>query len=477
MRGLAAIALAGLAVAVAGCGGGASGHSAGTGPDSAATIAPADAPAFVAFDTDLSSGQWEAVDKLLDRFPARSQLLDAIRKQLGQQNLNYERDVKPALGSEIDFVWFDVGGGGQHVVGVTKPKDEGRFDALLAKGSRPTVHEVVNGWTVFSDKRSTVDAFRSAAGRAHLSDDPQFKEALAGLPDETLAKAYVDLQSINGFRAGLRSAGTALPGAGQAVWLSAALEATNGGIRLDGRYKSPDAPSNFKSTLLRHAPAGALLYVSFGGRKHALSSLRSNVSTKEYLSKLEDALGVSLDDLDPLLANEGELYVRAGTPLPEVTLAVAVDEEKKALDTFDTVVRKLAANTRTLARPDQSSGISGARELQLGPIALHYAAFDGKLVASTSAAGLSALHDGGARLEDETAFKEAAQAVGLPESNAGFIYVNLRDSVPLVESLSAFTGTASSAAVTGNLRPLRSVIAYAAKDGAIERFSAFLGID
>lgn len=478
MRKLAALLLAGLAVAVAGCGGRTSpGSAGGAALGSAAAIAPADAPAFVAVDTNLGSDQWQVVDNLLGRFPARSKLLDSIRKELGQQNVDYERDLKPALGDEIDFVWLDFGRGGDHVVGVTKPKDEAKFAALLAKGTSPAVHQVVSGWTVFSDNRSTIDAFRSATSGNHLSDDPQFKEALAGFPQQTLARAYVDTRAARAaLRSQLQSAGSALPGVGKAVWLSAALEATKGGLRLHGRYKSEDTASNLKSTLLPNAPAGALLYVAFPGRKHAVSGLRSNAGAREYLSQLEDALGVSLEELDPLLANEGELYVRPGAPIPEFTLAVVVDDEKKALETFDTVVRKLAAGTHTLPRPDESSGISGARELQLGPIALHYASFDGKFAVSTGPTGLSALHDRGAKLKDESRFKEAAQAVDLPDSNAGFVYVNLTDSIPLIQSFAALGGSRVPPDLTSNLQQFRTFIAYSASEGSIGRFSAFVGI-
>src|SRR5881397_2177892 len=124
--------LAGLALAVSGCGAAKQGTATG-----GATLAPATAPAFVAIDSDLQSSQWRTVDKLLSAFPGKSELLDYLRSSLREDHgLDYERDVKPALGSEIDLVWLDFADDGSNLVGVTKPKDEATFRRMVEKGNR-----------------------------------------------------------------------------------------------------------------------------------------------------------------------------------------------------------------------------------------------------------------------------------------------------------------------------------------------------
>jgi hypothetical protein len=477
VRPSATFLLAGLVFAVAACGGGGGGASA-TASESAATIAPASAPAFIAINTDLNSDEWQAAEDLLDKFPGKPQLLQALRKELSSGDVDFERDVKPALGNEIDVVWLDFEGSGNHVVGVTKPKDAARFNALLEKGSNPSEHAVVDGWTVFADKQSSIDAFRNASTGDHLADDADFKEALAELPDSALAKAYLDVQAVRQrFASQLESAGAGFSGLDKAVWLAAGLEATGDGVRLKGTSKADGGKSaNYQSKLLPDAPAGAILYLSFRGRENALRQLESNPQVRAFLPQIEDAIGVTLRELEPLLANEGEFFVRPGSPIPEVTLAVLVDDEKQALSTIDTLIKKVAAKTGTLPRPDESSGISGARELQLGPVAIHYAAFDGKLALTTGPTGLIALRGGGAKLEDDEAFKEAMDAVSLPDENAGFIYLNLREAIPLIEGLASLGNNRLPAETSANLEPLQSFIAYATSDGNKGSFEAFLHI-
>src|SRR5437588_9997560 len=70
------------------------------------TLVPATAPAFVSIDSDLSSDQWKKVDSLLRKFPGRSLLLRAVNNELTKNGVDYSKDVKPALGPELDIVWF-----------------------------------------------------------------------------------------------------------------------------------------------------------------------------------------------------------------------------------------------------------------------------------------------------------------------------------------------------------------------------------
>ena len=67
VRFLQIAALIALALALSGCGAKDRGATA-----SGAEIVPANAPAFVSIDSDLSSDQWQQVDELLRKFPARA---------------------------------------------------------------------------------------------------------------------------------------------------------------------------------------------------------------------------------------------------------------------------------------------------------------------------------------------------------------------------------------------------------------------
>ena len=116
------------ALAAAGCGGG--GGGGGSVPDGA-EIAPVSSVEFVSVSTDFSSAQWKQVTKLAGRFPGTPQLIAALKKQT--KGLDFEQDIKPALGPEVDLVWFDAANNGNDVVGLTKPDTTAKLEALLQK--------------------------------------------------------------------------------------------------------------------------------------------------------------------------------------------------------------------------------------------------------------------------------------------------------------------------------------------------------
>jgi hypothetical protein len=64
----------------------------------------------------------------------------------------------------------------------------------------------------------------------------------------------------------------------------------------------------------------------------------------------------------------------------------------------------------------------------------------------------------------------------MPDSNAGFLYVNLKDTIPILENLVTSSGRNIPPAVQQNLEPLRSALFYATIDGAKAIGSGFIGI-
>ena len=96
------IATAAMVFIAAGCGGSAGGHRAGA--MGAAAVAPGSAAAYVAVDSNLDSAAWTKAKALLDHFPGKNKFIAHLRSSLQQEGLDWETDVKPALGSEIDLV-------------------------------------------------------------------------------------------------------------------------------------------------------------------------------------------------------------------------------------------------------------------------------------------------------------------------------------------------------------------------------------
>ena len=187
--------LAALALLLAGCGG-------TTNPSSgAADIVPASVPLFVALDTDLGSSQWQTVNELANKFPDKQKAVDSINQQLPKNGLDWERDLKPALGPELDVVMLDFAHPDE-TVALMQPKDEGAFERAVKKGnaadpSSKLVYEKFHGWTVMSDKQTAIDAFMQAsdAAKRTLSDDKNFSAAM-GKAGDGIFRAYVNGASV-----------------------------------------------------------------------------------------------------------------------------------------------------------------------------------------------------------------------------------------------------------------------------------------
>jgi len=62
----------------------------------------------VAIDSDTGSSQWQTIDGLASRFPDKQRAVDSIKQQLAKKGLDWERDLKSALGPEVDVVMLDL---------------------------------------------------------------------------------------------------------------------------------------------------------------------------------------------------------------------------------------------------------------------------------------------------------------------------------------------------------------------------------
>jgi hypothetical protein len=474
------VALA-LGLAAAGCGGSSGGGpaSASKGP-SAATIAPTGAAAFVSVNTDLGSDQLKKVQKLLSRFPGRDKLYAQIEKSLLEQNVDFDRDVKPALGPEIDFVWTDFANGGSDVVALTKPADEKKFDALLDKDkTNKYVKTKIDGWTVVSQTQAVLDKFKQASSSGEkLTDDATFKTATAKLPGEAVAIAYVSGSALQS--AGL-SGGTTGAQNAQLAWIAAALSAQDDGVKLLATVKTPqDTGTPSAAGLLDEVPAGAIALIWFNGAVSGgtVEQLRANPALQQGIAPFEKLLGLSLPQLLSLFQGEAALYVRQGTPFPEVTLVVRESNELKARADADTIVSKLTAGLANGSKP-QAATVAGvpAKRVLLGPVAIYYAVFGGKLVITDSTLGISALKDtGGSKMSGDSAFKDATKAAGMPAKTLGFVYVSLKDAVPLVENLAQIAAQSIPPDVSANLAPLSSLVLYGTRSGSEASVHGFLQI-
>jgi Protein of unknown function (DUF3352) len=479
--------LVALVLVAAGCGAKDQGSGA-----AGAGIVPASVPVFVSIDSDLSSDQWQQVDELLQKFPARDDLLADLRSELKEDpGFDYEDDVKPALGDEVDLVWLDFENEGSNVVFLTKPKDEDAFQRLIEKGNSSggdqMVCEETDGWQVCADNAAMIGRFTALPGDENLADDELYNDALADLPDESLAHVYVRGESVVEALRELDVAGSPLPLSAdqRPEYLSAALAAEGDGFRLVGTGRAAQEPEGqtepFESTLLEDVPADAVAFLTFkGGDEYEaqLEELQKNDAYRMGVRELERMLGLRLESLATLFENEVALYVRPGSPLPEFTLLLEAPNEKA---TLDKVRKAIAALTHTLAAQPchafpREAGVT-LECVDLEGIEVLSGSFDNKVVVTTGKGAVAKLRSDSPRLSEDEGFKSARDAAGLPDESTGFVWLDIEDGIPMVLGLASASGGSIPAEIRENLEPLGSFLAWADRDGRSGSFTAFLQID
>ena len=464
------VALAGAAAAAAAVFLAACGRTEGGAGGEGAALVPADVAVFVAVNTDFHSEQWGDAEDLLERFPEGRELL---RRALDDPK---ERD---AVGPETDFVVLEVGGERleRSLIVLTQPPDRERY--LGSLDDDVVTAELEDGWIASSDHREALDAFLEARKGEKLADSDAFQDAMTALEGDALAKVFVNAEDVQeqlsasdfGRLTGVCS------GAGELVTGAAALRAEEDGVHVDAtsNEQGGEELETYEAGLLDELPAGAAVYFSFNDLARQFRETRDQLGTQmpelnEELDEAERFLGVDLEnDVLPLLEGEGALAVYTHSLIPTVTLVVEVDDEERAVATVDEIVARFGD-----ARETEIAGVP-AKEVPVEQLSLLYAAFDGKLVLTTTAAGIEDLRDDGTKLGDDERFREATDAAGMPDDTSGFVYVDADEAVGLVEALAAFEGEEVPSDVRENLEPLDTAVLYGSDDDVC--FSAFLGID
>jgi Protein of unknown function (DUF3352) len=460
---------AAVALVAAGCG--SSSVAGSTSLGGAASIAPSNAVAFVAVDSDVSSGQWSEVDSLLGKFPAHDQLLANLRKSFEQKTkLSWADDVKPALGSELDLIALP--GKQPQLVGLTQGGDKAKLDALLPKLDKNAVSMQIDGWTAFASTQKALDAVSSATTK--LSDNNTYQSAIAKLAGDALVRAYA-----NGTEAQqlLASLGSQTPSVSTPpfAWASADLVASGDGLRLNGY--SHDAsqqgvvprlqttpPTPYASALVDEIPAGALLVADFPITPGEFQYSDTSKLPKSLQAFLRTA-PTFLAELDNVFGGETALYVRPGLPIPEITIVTQPNDTQEAEQTLADVLKTLR----------QAGGSVGGINLANVPIV--HAAVGGQLIISTSQQGIADFRSAGAKLSSDPSFTAAQKAASMPAQTTGFLYVNLATALPIVQAVAPLLGLKLPPVVaTTDLGALKTLTAYGTRSGDDAGFTALVEI-
>ena len=458
-----------------GCGEGSSAGAAGAG------IAPAATQVFVSVDTSFDSANWSAGRDLLGKFPDGDRAVDWLLSELEGEGLDFEADVKPALGPETDFVALDVSGEGK-VVGLTQPEDKAKLDALLAKSEHRLVSREIDGWVAFSDSEANLDEFERLRADGILASDGDYQKVSGEVAGDGIAQVYV---SPSAFSSPGISYFKPLLGS-EAPALAFSLDPQDDGIHIEGAASPATGdlfPDEFAADLPGQVPGGAFLYAGTNDLERQLGTLRDYLAEvapgiERDIGRAESEIGVSLDeDVFPLFSAESALYMRPGFPIPEVTIVTQVDDEQGALAVLDKLAGHVAEYYGTAEI--QSVDIAGVAAKQLAVnqlFSVYYAVLDGKLVITTSQQGIADLNEGGSTMADDPDFKDATEAAGLPHETTGFLYVDLGEALPVLTGLMGFGGHSTPDWLERNLEPLDSLVLYGRRDGDIARVDGLLSI-
>jgi hypothetical protein len=489
---LLAAALLPVVVAV-GCG---SGSDVG----GAADVVPADVFVYGSVDTDFDGEGWAAVEEFAARFPGGDNLLQKLADDVSssEEGIDFEADVKPALGDEVAFVLLDAPaedplaeGTEEPFVVLLQPEDDAAFQRLLETEDEPPVTDEVDGWTVVAQNQETLDSFSERLDGPRLDSSEDFERAMEGLGGGALATVFVNGTKLSeAYRAESSEKppiDALLPG-GELPSFGLAFDVESDSARVDGRAvfaeENPFATESYDAGLPERVPADVLAYLSFNDVESAFSRFRdaaaeSDPETERQLGQAEAFLGLSLEeDVLPLLSGEGALYVRQGAIIPEVTLVTEIDDEDAAMATLDQIV-EFAGGFEPRLRSPKTIEIDGveARELPVAPpVSLYYAAFDGLLVVTSSREGIAGLRQEGDRLADSEAFDDALDAAGVPGETQGFGYVDLQRAVPLFFGF-AEAGAAATDEARRYFEPLQSLVFYGDADDETASFTLFLGVE
>ena len=495
MRLALAAALAASAFFVAGCGGGGDddGGAAAAVP-AGAEIVPAEATLFAALDTDFDGEQWRTAGRLLDQFPGGDELMAELKREIAEEDVDFERDIKPAFGPETGFAMLGdlTADEPDAAVFITRPPDPAKLRALLEKGEDDFVTREIEGWTVVAETKRELDEFERRRGTESLTEQEEFSEAMRAFDADSSIRLYVRGGAIQGaFEDGLREEG-APPGLSQRFGrieaLAAGAGAEDDGIRLEGTVATSGSAEGdaYSAELPDDLPAGALLYFSFGDLegtfKRSLDSIGDTIPDFDrQRAQFEQALGFSLEeDLFPLFGNEGAVAVYPGERggVPTVTFALAADDEEKARNVVDRFGALASLGGEATTRSFSVGDVEGKEVVFPDEgFSVFAAASDGKLVAASSKDAVADVFGGGQKLAGDPAFEDAREAAEMPDETLGFVYANLDDSLPLLFDFAEQEGDPVPSEARENIEPLSSVLMYSTVDDDRVRFSGFLAIE
>lgn len=483
-------ALATAAVLAAGCGGD---EATGGGAD----LVPGSAALYVSLNTDFEGDQWRQAEALVERFPAGDEAIAGFLRELQRDDLDFETDIKPALGPEVVLAVLDFER--EDFVVLTQPADPAKFRELVEESEEdPGVTEEIEDWWAAAESQDVLDRFKAAREDGSLTDEDAFDETMGDLPEDALVRGYVNGEPVveraraeAGATPDQRALFECFAGDGSTPALGFAVSAEEDGARIvgDAHAEGVDVPGGDSWDVLGNHVGDALGFLAVRGLGEQLREVLRCVSDADedvsrQIAQAELVLGASIEeDVLPLFDDETVLAVHpageaaSGGPLGLATfsLVTEVEDDEQARETLEKVAARLSAFTDDVTVEDVSVDGAEAKRVTVGGegISVFYGVYEGKLVLTTSEDGIRNV--AGAE-EGNAAYEDALEAADAPSDSSSVAWVDVPAVVALVGDLFAGEGESIPPDAEENLEPLRSVLFWS-EGGDSLRFEGFLQID
>ncbi|HEX7256007.1 MAG TPA: hypothetical protein VF236_08790 [Gaiellaceae bacterium] len=480
MRALSAGLL--VALVLVGCGG----VNLGAGEDSAAELVKPGALVYWEVESDPDSDQWQQAEELIRRFPDGAKWLAQLREELESDTEVTWEEVRDVLGGTTAIVVYAASTTDVKVVGLTHPDDPDELIELVqrinAEEEDDLLTREVDGWVALSDEEASFDAALKGESGQALSDDQDFEDGMAELPDDALTRVYVDVA------AALETLGGAEPQSAQVfrmlglddldfagAWAKAREDGAElaGALRGEGADKLLGAEDEYSSELLELVPADAFAAYTFqgAGTTAALQSLRGSPLYGTALREFEQEAGVKLEDIAELFRGEVLFYAAPGSPIPELTLLTDAEDPAQARQSADRILRSLAQ--RYGGEVTEDGDVTTAA---FPGFTVNVGTAENTVVITTTKDAIAGLSDAGEKLVDTDRYQDALEVADAPEEYTTLLYLDLKETVDLVMGFASFSGETVPPELSRNLEPLRSVVAYGQKDGDLGKALLFVEI-
>ena len=465
--------------------------------DEAARLVPADALAYVHVSTDRGRAEDERLLELLEEFPSYARLRERLEGVIGRAGaFDFARDVRPWLGKEVGLALLDSGGPAANVLLLLAVDDEPKAQGQLQRAAGAAGGIEYRGIAVrrFGGVAAAfVGGFlaigQEAAVKAAVDRHRGTGRALGPAPETLPPERAMDVRlSADGVRRVLRPQAGFAGALGALVdhpalrGITAALVPEEEGARLHVHQDKRTATGEpFAPALLETAPEDAAAYVGVNGLE-AAGTVLGAAGGGEILSRIQQQLpeiDLERDVVGPL-RGEVAVSVTPALPLPVVTLVARTSDEAR---TRDALSRVRGAVAELLVPADAEAGgqvptfeerrVGGvtAYALALGPgVELLYAVSGGRLVVSTSVAGIRSAAGGGDSLGDAERLRAE-----VPERVEALVFLDLAQLLTLGD-LAGLGDVPALEAARDDLVRVRTVSVVARREGPDTTAELFLEI-